>query len=156
MALKANTISKLKAVFGITIFGMIVGPLFTCIAFGFDIERAIKGFVAGFLITFLSGIFEKIIFPTKIKKLKFSVVLLIRTLVYIFVITFSVIMVWVVHESMINSRSPIATLMTDDFKHFMTKGDFPYIFIFAITTSFLINFLFQLNDLLGKGVLLSY
>jgi len=156
MALKANTKSKLKAVFGITIFGMIMGPLFACIAFGFDVERAIKGFIAGFLITFLSGTFEKLIFPSKIKKLKFSVVLIIRTLVYIFVISFSIIMVWVVHESLLNSKNIIATIMTDDFKFFMTKGDFPNIFIFAITTSFLINFLFQIRDLLGKGVLLSY
>jgi adenylate cyclase len=156
MALRANTKAKLKSVFGITVFGMIVGPLFVCIAFGFDIERAIKGLVAGFLITFLSGIFEKIIFPSKVKKLNFSLVLIIRTLVYIFVISFSVIMVWVTHESLINSRSFIATFQTNDFRYFMTKGDFPVIFIFAITTSFLVNFLFQLNDLLGKGVLLSY
>jgi adenylate cyclase len=156
MSFKANTIGKLKVVFGATLFGVIIGPLFTCIAFGFELERAVKGLIAGFLITFLSGMFEKFVFETKFRKLNFSIVLIARTIVYIFVISFSVIMVWVVHESMINSRGLIETIQTDDFKRFLTKGDFPYIFIFAITISFLVNFLVQLNNLLGKGVLLSY
>lgn len=156
MSLKANTLGKLKTVFGATLFGIIIGPLFACIAFGFDIERALKGLVAGFSITFLSAFFEKFVFETKLKRLNFSIVLISRTIVYIFVISFSVIMVWVVHESMINNSGLIETMQTDDFKRFLTKGDFPYIFIFAITISFLVNFLVQLNNLLGKGVLISY
>jgi len=156
MSLKANTIGKLKGVFTVTLAGMIIGILFACIAFGFDIERVVKGLIVGFLISFLSSFFEKFIYETRLKKLKFSIVLLIRTVVYIFIISFSVILVWVVHESAINSRGFIATMQTEDFKYFMTKGDFPYILIFSITIGFLINFLLQLNSLLGKGVLLSY
>lgn len=156
MALKASTKAKIKGVIRVTLFGMIIGPLFACIAFGFDLERAIKGIIAGFSISFLSSFFERFIYDPKLKKLKFSWVLLIRTLVYIFIISVSVITVWVVHESAINNRGFIATMQTEDFRHFMTKGDFPYILLFAITTSFIINFLIQLNSLLGKGVLLSF
>lgn len=156
MALKANTISKLRTVMAVTLFGVIIGPLFTCIAFGFELDRAVKGLIAGFLITFLSGFFEKFVFENRFRKLNFTIVLLSRTLFYIFVITFSVIMVWVVHESMINIRGIIETVKTDDFRYFLTHGDFPNIFIFAITISFLMNFLLQLNNLLGKGVLLNY
>lgn len=156
MALTANTISKLKGVFTVTLAGMIIGVSFACIAFGFDIERVVKGLIVGFLISFLSSFFEKFVYETRLKKLKFSIVLLIRTLVYIFIISFSVILVWVVHESAINSRGLIATMQTEDFQHFITRGDFPYILIFSITIGFLINFLLQLNSLLGKGVLLSY
>lgn len=156
MALKANTIAKLKTVLAVTLFGIVIGPLFTVIAFGFEFDRAVKGLVAGFLITFLSGLFEKFVFETRFRKLNFSIVLLSRTLFYIFIISFSVIMVWVVHESMINNRGLIETINNDDFRYFITRGDFPYIFIFAITISFLVNFLFQLNNLLGKGVLLNY
>jgi adenylate cyclase len=65
-------------------------------------------------------------------------------------------MVWVVHESIINSRSFIDTLMTDDFRHFLIRGDFPTILLFAFVVSFVANFFLQINDLLGKGVLLSY
>jgi adenylate cyclase len=156
MALKSNTISKLKSVLIVTSIGMIIGPVFAVSAFGYDYERAIKGIIVGFLISFLSTFFEKFIYEPKLKKLKFSLILLIRTFVYIFIISFSVITVWVAHESSINGRGFFETMQTDDFSHFIIRGDFPYILIFAITIGFIINFLLQINSLLGKGVLLSF
>ena len=156
MSLKANTVAKLKGVFSVTLLGMVIGVLFTGFAFGFELERLIKGMIVGFMVSFMSSFFERFIYDTKLKKLKFSWVLLIRTAVYIFIISFSVITVWVVHESAINDTGFIATMQTDDFKYFMTKGDFPYILIFAVTIGFLINLMLQLNALLGKGILLSY
>lgn len=156
MALKTKTVNKLKGTLLVTLFGMIIGPLFVCLAFGFEFDRAVKGIIAGSFISFLSSFFEKFIYDTKLKKLKFSLVVLIRTVVYIFIISFTVISVWVVHESAINSRGFIATMQTEDFRHFLIRGDFPYIMLFAITISFLTNFLLQLNSLLGRGVLLSF
>lgn len=158
MSLKNSTKVKLRTVFSVTLAGIIIGPLFATLAFGkITYERALKGLIVGFLITFLSQLFEKFVFESQFKRLRFSATLFIRTLVYIFVISFSAIMVWVIDESYIlNSRSIFETIQTDDFKHFMTKGDFPYVLIFAISVGFIINFLLQLNHLLGKGVLLSY
>jgi len=156
MALKANTKDKLNVVLTVSLTGMVIGILFACIAFGFDLERAVKGLVVGFLISSSSSFFEKFIYETRLKKLKFSFVLLVRTAVYSFIISVSVIAVWVVHESAINDRGFIATMQTEDFKHFMTSGDFPYIFIFSISIGFIINFLIQMNSLLGKGVLMNY
>jgi len=155
MSFKVNTAVKLKNILYVTIPGGIIGPLFTCIAFGFDVERAIKGFIAGVLISALSAYFESFVFRGKLKKLRFSFILLLRSLAYISIISFSVLMVWVVHEAMLNSRGLIATIQTDDFRNFIT-GTFPFIFLFAFSFSFLMNFLIQINDLLGKGVLLSY
>jgi len=155
MSFKKNTASKLKNILYVTVFGGIIGLLFTCLAFGFDLERAAKGFIAGILITFLSACFESFVFRVKFKKLKFSLVLLLRSFTYIAVISFSVMMVWIVHESMLNNRGLVDTMMTNDFRVFITNV-FPFIFLFAFTFSFLMNFLIQINDLLGKGVLLSY
>jgi adenylate cyclase len=155
MSFKTYTAGKLKTVLYAAIIGALIGSIFTCIAFGFDIERAIKGFIAGTMISFLSAFFEKFIFELKFKKLNFSLAVTFRTLVYIVIISFSVLMVWIVHESMLNSRGVIATIKTDDFSNFLYNV-FPYIFLFAFTISFFMNFLVQINDLLGKGVLLSY
>src|SRR4030095_9084094 len=156
MFVKAKTKANLKIVFSSTLVGVIIGPLFVCIAFGFDIQRALKGFIAGFLITFLISFFERFVFNIKLKKLNFTLILFIRTVYYITVISFSDIIVWVVHESYINSRSFADTLITDDFRHFIIKGDFPTILVFAFWVSFIANFFLQINDILGRGVLLSY
>jgi adenylate cyclase len=56
---------------------------------------------------------------------------------------------------MLNNRGVVATIKTDDFSNFLLNV-FPYIFLFAFTISFFMNFMVQINDLLGKGVLLSY
>lgn len=155
MSFKVNTSAKLKTVMIAAFTGAVIGTLFTCIAFGMDLERAIKGFIAGAIISFFSALFEKFIFEVKFKKMNFSIIVILRTAVYIFIISFSVMLVWIVHESLINSRGIIATIMTDDFRNFLTRV-FPYIFIFAFSISFFMNFMVQINGLLGKGVLLSY
>jgi adenylate cyclase len=145
----------MKTVISAAVVGAVIGPLFTCIAFGFDIERAVKGLIAGVLISFLSAFFEKYILENSFKKRNFSFVLLLRSVVYIIIISFSVLLVWIVHESMLNERGLIATIQTDDFRNFLTHV-FPYIFMFAISVSFLTNFIIQVSGLLGKGVLFNY
>ena len=62
MSFGANTAAKLKNVIYITVLGGVICPLFTCIAFGFDLERAVKGFIAGVLISALSAYLETYIF----------------------------------------------------------------------------------------------
>lgn len=147
---------KFRSVILISLIGILVGLLFTGLAFGFDTARAIKGMTAGFIITFLIGIFEFFVFQNKFKKLKFSTGLLIRTLVYVAVISFAVISVWVIHESSLNDASLFQTLKSNDFRYFMIEGDFKKILTFAIVFSFVVNLFTQINNLLGKNVLLNY
>jgi hypothetical protein len=72
-------------------------------AFDTDPVRIAKGAIAGFLISSIISIFEHFVFQSKFKKLKFSTGLIIRTIVYVIVISFAIIVVWVVHESSVNS-----------------------------------------------------
>ncbi len=147
---------KIKSIILISLAGIIIGSLFTAIAFGFDSARIIKGAVGGFLITSILGIFENFVFQSKLKKLKFSIVLIIRTLVYIVVISLSVMFVWIIHESTLNSVTVFATIQSSDFKHFVFEGDFKKILLFSVVAGFLINLFTQINSLLGKNVLLNY
>lgn len=156
MALRTNTRSKLKAAAKLMLLGVIVGPVFASLAFGFDAERVVLAMIIGFMIMAFSSLFEKFIYEPKLKKLKFSVVVLIRTMVYIFIISFSVITVLVYNDSVKKKIGFIENLQSDEFRNFMLHGDFPYIFIFAITACLIIIFFIQLNSLLGRGVLTSF
>lgn len=146
----------MKSVIIISMIGIIVGFLFVVIAFGFDPARAVKGVVAGFIITFIIGLFEFFVFQNRFRKLKFSAGLLIRTLVYVAVISFAVILVWVIHESSLNEVDIFTTLASSDFRYFIFEGDFKDILLFAVIVGFLINLFTQINNLLGKKVLLNY
>ncbi|HKR07488.1 MAG TPA: adenylate/guanylate cyclase domain-containing protein [Bacteroidia bacterium] len=155
MALTVSTKSKLKTVLLVTASGIVIGPLFVAIAFGNDIERIIKGAIGGFLITSISSIFEIFVFTDKFKKLNFSILLAVKSLFYMLLISYSVLLVWVAHESMINHTSWITTMKSSDFAKFI-RGDFMFILFFSIIVSLLLNFSVQVNNLLGKGVLLNY
>lgn len=147
---------KFRAVIYLSLPGLIVGPLFTALAFNSEPVTILKGAIIGFMISFVSSVFEIYVFQNNFNKLKFITALLIRTGFYIFIISFSVIVVWVVHESSLNNASLTDTLMSSDFRHFILRGDFKNIFIFAISFSFLMNFFRQINILLGRKVLLNY
>lgn len=147
---------KIRLLLKITLIGVLIGMLFTVIAFGLDEARLLKGGIAGFIITFLIGLFEFFVFQKNFKKVRFSIGLLIKTLVYVCVISIAVICVWVVHESMVNEASLTDTLKSNDFSFFMLHGDFKSILLFSIVTSFLMNLFTQVNSLLGKGVLINY
>lgn len=147
---------KFRSILLISLIGIIVGFLFTVGSFGFDLARTVKGIVGGFIITFLIGVFENFVFQSSFRKLKFSTGLLIRTIVYVSIISFAVISVWVIHESSLNDADIFTTFTSDDFRHFIFAGDFKRILVFAVLFSFLVNLFTQINNLLGKNVLLNY
>lgn len=147
---------KLKSIAIISLIGIVVGFVFTVRTFGFDWARAIKGSIGGFIITFLIGVFETFVFQSKFRKLNFSFGLFIRITVYVAIISFTVISVWVIHESMISNAGIFTTLKGDDFRYFILEGDFKTILLFAIGFSFIVNLFAQINNLLGRNVLLSY
>lgn len=147
---------KIRSVIIVSLFGVIVAPVFTAITFGLNPVTLLKGLLIGFMITFVSSVFENFVFKNNFNKLKFSVTLIIRTIFYIFIISFSVLTVWVVHESSLNDESLLNTIKSDDFSKFILTGDFKNIFFFSIAASFVINFFMQINSLLGKKVLLNY
>ncbi|HQY50891.1 MAG TPA: adenylate/guanylate cyclase domain-containing protein [Ignavibacteria bacterium] len=147
---------KLRSVFIVTLSGVIVAPVFTAITFGLNPVTLLKGLLIGFMITFVSSLIENFVFKNNFNKLKFSVTLFIRTIFYIFIISFSVLTVWVVHESSLNDESLLNTIKSEDFRKFILTGDFKNIFFFAIAASFVINFFMQINSLLGKKVLINY
>lgn len=153
---KALRNQKLKTL-GITVItGMLIGGLFTPVAFGMDTARLIKGLTAGFIITLTIGILELFIFTRNFKKIRFSLALVFRTLCYVAAISVSVILVWVIHESSVNNAGVIQTIKSEDFRHFIYEGDFKKILLFTVVAGFIINFFTQINSLLGKNVLFNY
>ncbi len=146
--------SKLKTILLISLSGIIIGVLYANFTFGFVLYRVYKGALIGFLITFISSTVEIFVFHPKFKRLNFSIELLSRTLFYIFLISFSTIFVVVVHESLDNNTGIITTINGAYFRKFIT-GDFIAIFLFAVVISLTLNFLWQINRMLGKNVLIN-
>lgn len=147
-------INRIKTIAWVSSAGIVIGILFANIAFGFTPYRIIKGAVIGFLITCISSAAEIYFFPSKLKRLNFSIELFIRSLFYIVVVTLSTLIVVLLHESMEDGTGLITSIYGKDFNNFL-RTDFIYIFIFAFFGSFILNFIWQINKMLGKGRLIN-
>ena len=154
MSLTPGTKNKLKTIGIVTLSGIIIGVLFANLAFGFTFFRIIKGILIGALIASLSSSAEMFIFPKKLKRLSFISELIIRSFFYILIISLSTLLVVVIHESLEDQMGFIETLFGNDVKDFL-QTDFIYVFAFSIFGSLLMNFIWQINRILGKGVLLN-
>ncbi len=150
--LTPGTKHKLKTVLIVTLAGVVIGILFANLAFGFTFYRVIKGALIGALITFLSSSAEMFLFPKKLKRLNFISELFVRSLFYIIIISFSTLLVVVIHESLENEQSFIEALLGKNVNEFL-RTDFIYIFTFAIFGSLLMNFIWQINRIMGNGIL---
>jgi len=151
MALTPGIKNKLKTVFIVTLSGIVIGILFANLAFGFTFYRIIKGALVGALITSLSSAAEMFVFPGTLKRLSFISELIIRSLYYIIIISVSTLVVVVIHESLEDDLSLVSALLGEDVREFL-RTDFIFIFLFAIFGSLLMNFIWQINRILGKGV----
>jgi adenylate cyclase len=154
MSLTPGIKHKLRTVLIVTIAGVIIGVLFANLAFGFTFYRVIKGALIGFLISSLSSGVEMFLFPKLLKRLSFITELFLRSVFYLTVISFSTLFVVVVHESIEDNMSFSDALYGRDVSQFL-QTDFIYIFAFAIFGSLLMNFVWQISRVLGKGVLIN-
>jgi len=126
------------------------------IFFGYDFDRMIKGMVGGMLVLSFSAIFELFIFPAYFKKYRFIITVILRLIFYIDLICVTVIVIWVAHESFVNEMGFFDMMSTEKFVYFMIYGDFKYIFIAAVFAILIVVFFIQVNNLMGKGVLINY
>jgi adenylate cyclase len=154
MSLTPGTKHKLKTVLIVTLAGVVIGIVFANLAFGFTFYRIIKGTLIGALIASLSSGAEMFLFPKKLKRLSFVSELIVRSFFYIAIISFSTLLVVVIHESLEDEMSLVEALLGNDVSNFL-QTDFIYVFAFAIFGSLLMNFIWQINRILGKGVLIN-
>jgi len=148
---------KIKTIVSVLLKGGITG----IIAFGFipylfntGSVNLVISLIEGLIIGLLFGLAENIFFGTRLKKLPFSVLLIIRTFVY------SIIWLWgeiiVVLVLLYYGGLSISDWQSQKFVDYITVTH-PELNIFAaVLICFVISYLWQINSMLGRGVLLKY
>lgn len=156
MNAKARTKHKAGLLAAIVLIGILTALLFTLLSFGLNHVALIKALILGAVISLVSGYFELFIFPEYLRRYNFLSSLIVKTAFYVLVITVPVLLLWIIHESMLNDDGILATVSGSDFRHFLLKGDFRIIFFFSITAGFLINLFAQISSLIGKNTFANY
>jgi len=153
---KARAVNKGGILVVVTLTGVVVAAIFSLITFGFNYVALTKAIILGTLISFVSGYFELFVFPRMTKNMKFISILIAKTLFYVLVISIPTLLLWIIHESMVNSEGFFETLTGEDFRRFIFTGDFRIIVIFSFTAGFLLNLFAQISSLIGRKVFLNY
>ena len=153
---KARAFNKAVTLVAVTMSGILIAAVFSLITFGFNDVALTKAVILGILISLVSGYFELFVFPGMTKNMKFISVIALKTIFYVLVISIPTILLWIIHESMVNNESVFETLTGEDFRRFLLKGDFRTIVIFSFAAGFLLNLFAQISSLIGRKVFLNY
>jgi adenylate cyclase len=158
--------SEIKTIITFTLLGTLAGvtyPILTILISKFVelhlqtfLQPLRNGAMIGFLIGFISSVCEVTLFEKDLQKLRFLYLLTVRSTFYLIIISFSVMFVAAAEQSRLNGIAITEVIYTDDYKEFIFGRDFFKIVMFAVAVSIIVNFMRQLNRLMGQNVFINY
>lgn len=115
-------------------------------------EIVIAGFLTGFFVREIEISLSK----TRLRKLSFRFQILLRPLIYIGV-TFFIILLIIFIKVLLNTNGTISEALSENgFWNYLFHTNFYLLFILLITIGLLVSFIWQVNLLLGPGVLMRF
>jgi len=115
-------------------------------------EIVIAGFFTGFFVREIEITLSK----TRLRKLSFKSQILLRPLIYISV-TFSTIVIIIFLKILFNTECTILTALSNNgFWNYLFNTNFYLLFVLLVTIGLLVSFIWQVNLLLGPGVLMRF
>lgn len=135
--------------------GIIGGAAFPIFFYGYHAQTTINGAIVGIVISFTITFVENAILHERLRRVKFSWALVIRTSTQIAIILFFVI-VGDIFYSMYSSHASFSdVLQLPSVQRFLFGGEMLTIVLYAVTFSFLVNMIRQMSRMLGQNVLIN-
>ncbi len=119
-------------------------------------HSTLNGVTIGFLIGLLIAIAELAWFQTKGKRTQFLPYLLLQTGYYVVVINLAVIGVMVVHRTMFHGAGLSEAFASEQIRNLMYGRAFVKVNAYALAMIFFINFVRQVNRMLGQNALMNF
>ena len=156
-SLTISQLRRLKQAAALLLAGTLLGPLYTIFSDGFvSIDPYINSMVGGFLVGAMVAVLELYVFDKHWRKLRFTTVLFLRTVLYvllIFLILFNVVVIYRMQRYDLNYWGVLAS---EEFRDYIFNQDFPVLMIYAVVLALAINFTRMMSRKIGKEVLLSF
>lgn len=129
------------------------GVIYAIAYHGFSLFPIAGQFVIGFFFGIITSVTEIFVFENWLKRKHFSTALLIRTFYYVLIS--SSIIIFVVSRQIAHIY-PYDPAKHKDLSSFIRSIDFIELLAFSVLLSFFVNFVRQINRLLGQNVLFNY
>ena len=138
------------------VVGALAGPVVPVMFNGFRLGPIVNGVILGVVIGTTSAVVENYLFQERFRRLAFSTVLLVRTVFYLTLVSAAILLVVINYQRLRKGIGIAAVFHDPDFLSFLRDGEFLAAVGFTLVASTIINFVRQINRLLGQNVLLSY
>ncbi|MEI8133684.1 MAG: adenylate/guanylate cyclase domain-containing protein [bacterium] len=135
--------------------GMICGMVFSVFFYGLNVTTFWNGALLGACISLTITAIERSFFNANIRRIRFSVALVLRTLMQIIVITGFVAIGAVIYISADSGLSVFEVIGMPVLSKMIFSGAAMRIIFYALSLSFLINLIRQMSRILGQNVLLN-
>lgn len=147
---------SLKTIANTTCIMILIGIAYAMIFVQPHLHSIINGILIGGLIGLVSSTAEIFLFARFRQRLPFTAMLILRSLFYVMIVGVTVFYVIGIHSAWMHSIPFSEALDSPEFQRFMNDGEFVRIVIFGLAVSFMINFIRQVNRLLGHNALLMF
>lgn len=134
----------------------IVGMIYLAFKKNFESYAFFMGAVDGFIIGFIATLFEVLFFNSIGRRWMFLKLLLLRTVFYIILISTAIIFISMWQRSMLFDINFSEVYISAEYQKYLWDGDFFKDVVFVIVSLLLINFIRQINRLLGRNSLLYF
>ena len=135
-------------------YGIIVGFMYAVLNLNWDIPLYLACGLTGFSIGFFTGLLDGWFFTTRLRRRRFLVVLLVRTIAYLLVIILSLVLVFGVYTA-IADQVGIQSLQKE-LATWVIGGSFMYTVFYSLVVLLVLQFVTLVSRLLGPNVLINY
>ena len=152
---------RLKTVISMTavlmVFAAIYPHLFeTGRSYFIPMHATINGLLVGLIGGLSISLGDIFYFQSSGRRLRFPIFLTMQTLFYLVVINMVTILVMVGHYVVFHDNTVTEAFATEELQYFLYGGDYISINIYGLLIIFLINFVRQMNRMLGHNALVNY
>jgi adenylate cyclase len=156
MALGYTARRNLRDVISVALAGSAIGILISYIIGGseFTYRAALNGIIIGALVGGSIVLFEGILLRERLRRMRFTNALLLRTFVQVCIITYYAILTILVYNALLYNIPLSEALSHPNFLGFI-RVELIEVILYSIVAGFLLNFTRQTNRMLGQGSLFN-
>ncbi len=156
MTLAFETKKSLLNIATSTVVTAAIGLLYAVVFGHAHPHTVFNGIVIGAIIGLVSSIGEIYLFSRNRQRLSFLVMLLLRSFFYVVLVSVTMFAVLLFHEMWMYGTSMKEAFTASEFEKFLQAGEFIQVVVYALGMSFMVNFVRQVNRLLGHNALLTF
>jgi adenylate cyclase len=158
LALSVNQKRKLQQTRVLLIVGTLLGPFYALFSESFSFEELhpyLNGAVIGLLISLFVALMEIWWLDKGTKHFPFSILVFLRTIIYIVSITIIATNVFIISRMIRIDLTYSAVLKSKGWQDYVYEQDFFIVLIYALFLALSVNFIRMLSRKMGQGMLVS-